>query len=375
MNIVFLAQRLAVGGAERQLVSLATGLAARGHATTIITFYPGGELSAGLADTGVRHVDIGKAGRYDAIRPAFRLRRLIARARPDVVNSWLTVPNIVAATLKFSGGGWPLIWSVRHAFDDVSAFDWLARFTDAIEPKFARFADLVIVNSEAARIRAEAAGFSAGRLSVLANGIDVDRFRPDRARGQMLRHAWGIPAGATVVGYAARIDPLKGHDVFLAAASRLAAADPTLCFVCPGAGDDALLARLRAAAQAAGLGGRIFWPGLQLDMPAVYNALDLAVMCSAAESWPNVIGESLSCGVPMVVTDVGDAARIVPPGVPVVAPNDPAALATAIRQVLCRAGEPPFDALRRHIVENFSRQTMIERTESLMTDVAARRVR
>lgn len=373
MNIIFLTQRLAVGGAERQLVSLAQGLAARGHRATIATFYPGGALASGLAEAGVRHFDVSKRGRFDVVGPLLRLGRLLAAEQPHVVNSWLTVPNIVTGTFRALGCRWPLIWSIRHAIDDFSMFDWLARATDAVEPHLARFANRIVVNSEAGRLRAIAAGFPADRMVVLPNGIDTDRFRPDPEGAHLLRRAWGIPDNALLVGHPARIDPTKGHDTFIDAAALLAATDARLHFVCPGTGDSKLLKELQARTHSLGLTARMHWPGLVLDMPAAYSALDLAVMCSSSEGWPNVVGEALACGVPMVVTDVGDAARIVPVGIPVVPPNDPATLATAIRHAVGERRTAPVEALRRHIEVSFARRAMLDRSEALLTSVVASR--
>ncbi len=373
MNVVFLTQRLAVGGAERQLVSLAQGLAARGHRVTIATFYPGGALASGLAEAGVRHFDVSKRGRFDAIGPLIRLGRMLAAEQPQVVNSWLTVPNIVAGTFRALGGRWPLVWSIRHAIDDFSMFDWLARATDSVEPHLARFADRIVVNSEAGRLRAIAAGFPARRMVVLPNGIDTDRFRPDPEGARALRRDWGIPDNALLVGHPARIDPTKGHDTFIDAAALLAPTDARLHFVCPGTGDSGLMEKLQARTRSLGLTTRMHWPGLVLDMPAAYSALDLAVMCSSSEGWPNVVGEALACGVPMVVTDVGDAARIVPAGTPVVSPNDPAILATAIRHAVGERRTAPVEALRRHIDASFARRAMLDRSEALLSEVAALR--
>lgn len=373
MNVVFLTQRLAVGGSERQLVSLAKGLASRNHRATIATFYPGGALASGLAEAGVRHFDVSKRGRFDVVGPMFRLGKLIADEQPHVVNSWLTVPNIVTGTFKVLGSRWPLVWSVRHAIDDFSMFDWLARATDAVEPHLAHLANRIVVNSAAGRSRAIAAGFPADRMVVLPNGIDTDHFRPDPGGARALRRAWGIPDNALLVGHPARIDPTKGHDTFIDAAALLAATDARLHFVCPGTGDPRLMARLQARTHALGLTARMHWPGLVLEMPAAYSALDLAVMCSSSEGWPNVVGEALACGVPMVVTDVGDAACIVPVGTPVVPPNDPATLATAIRRAVGERRTAPVEALRRHIDSSFTRRTMLDRSEALLAEVAASR--
>ena len=71
----------------------------------------------------------------------------------------------------------------------------------------------------------------------MQNGIDTDLFCVDRAAGSDLRGAWGLADGERLIGVVARVDPMKGHDVFLEAASRILRTDPAARFVVVGEGD------------------------------------------------------------------------------------------------------------------------------------------
>jgi glycosyltransferase involved in cell wall biosynthesis len=112
-------------------------------------------------------------------------------------------------------------------------------------------------------------------------------------------------------------------------------------------------------------------------MPAVYSSLDL--LCSVScwgEGFPNVIGEAMACGVPCVVTDVGDSVRIVGNTGVVVPAGDSARLARAIEESLHRE-ESEAEQLRRRdrIVEEFGLEKLVTRTEGLFREALEQRRR
>ena len=147
-------------------------------------------------------------------------------------------------------------------------------------------------------------------------------------------------AGNALVGRAVvgRLDPVKNHPGFIAAAARLAAEFPEPYFVCIGPGSEAYARQLQAMAEQAGLHGRMLWSGACQDMPAGYNALDVFVSASLSEGSPNVLGEAMACGVTVITTDVGDAAWLMADYGQVVPPADIDALYLAMRNAyVCRA--------------------------------------
>jgi glycosyltransferase involved in cell wall biosynthesis len=97
------------------------------------------------------------------------------------------------------------------------------------------------------------------------------------------------------------------------------------------------------------------------------NALDLHVLCSLSEAFPNVVAEAMACGTPDVVTDVGDARLIVGDTGWCVPAGDPAALHEAMRAALLRLSGSEAETLRaqcrQRIVQNFSQQSMVSAYE------------
>jgi glycosyltransferase involved in cell wall biosynthesis len=365
-TILFLTRSLDRGGAERQLVALAKGLTSRGHAVVVAVFFTGGVYEAELAEAGVRVINLGKQGRWDILPFMNRLLRLLRQERPAVMHSYLAVPNILATALKPLLRGTRIIWGVRASNVDLSNYDWLSRFAYALERRLARFADRIVANSHAGMVYAVANGFPENKMVVIQNGIDTEYFRFDSEGRQQVRSEWGLGAGEILVGLVARLDPMKDHPTFLDAASRIARERHDVRFVCVGDGAAAYTAMLKQKAADLGLSGRLIWAGARDSMPAIYSALDIVTSSSFGEGFSNTIAEAMACGVPCVVTDVGDSADIVGNADCVVAPGDACALAAEIqyltalppeqRRALGKAG-------RARIVAEFGMDRLLQRTE------------
>src|SRR5262249_13530770 len=162
---------------------------------------------------------------------------------------------------------------------------------------------------------------------------DLDRFAPDPKAYAAVRTELGLAPGATLVGVVGRHHPLKDHATFLRAAALLAGERGRVHFVLAGRGLEPGNPALEPLVGDTALRGRVHLLGERDDMPRLLAALDVLALSSVSESFPNVVGEAMACGVPCVVTDVGDAARIVGPTGIVVQPGNPAALADGLRRV------------------------------------------
>lgn len=377
LKIAFLVSRLNRGGTERQLIVLTRGLRERGHSVVVLVFYSGGALEAELRDVGVRVRVLHKRGRWDLARFGLDLRRVVHEERPDVLHGYLDVPNALALATRGAVDGLKVVWGLRASKVDVRCYEPSERRTTALVSLavrvLARLPDLLIANSRAGAEHAASLGAPRGRMVVIPNGIDTERLAPDYDAGRRLRRQWGVADGERLIGLVARLDPVKDHGTFLKAAARLAGEQGgDLRFVCVGDGDPAYGQEMQELARRLGLGARLRWAGVQIDMRAVYNALDVVCSSSTSEGFPNVIGEAMACGVPCVVTDVGDSAWLLGQPAFTIAPRDPIAMADRVRTILDRdpaSLERLRAELRERVAANFSVATLIERTERAMAEL------
>ena len=368
--ITLLIRSLNYGGSERQLAALAKGMHERQHKVTVAVFYSGGPLERELREAGVRVRGLNKRSRWDLPGFLLRLVRFLREEKPTTLYSFLGSPNILTVLLKPVFLRTRMVWGVRASNVDLDRYDWLARLSYEVERRLSRFADLIIVNSRAGMKYAVANGFPKDRMVVIPNGIDVARFCPDPEARQRVRTDWGVMEDETLIGLVGRLDPMKDHPTFLRAASLLSHEREDVRFVCVGDGPAAYRRALHALAEELGLVQRLTWAGVREDMPAVYNALNVATSSSAyGEGFSNVVGEAMACGVPCVTTDVGDSAWIVgDPGL-VVPPNNPEALVARWKHVIDKVSENRSSVglkLRERIVHSFSLDHMIERSVKVL---------
>lgn len=366
IKLAFLVRSLDLGGAQRQLVTLVKALDKSRFEISVLTFYSGQPLEQELEGTGVRLISLNKRGRWDLFPFLRRLLHQTRGLRPEIVHGYLDIPNLLAILFKpFVHAH--VVWGVRASDMELRQYDWLLRLAARLERLLARFPDLIVVNSVAAREHHLARGFPARKLIMIANGIDTEMFKPHPAARARLRQEWGIAEHIHLVGTVGRIDPVKDLPSFLQAAAIVGQQRADVRFICVGAGRAEYAEQLRELAEEAGLADRIIWADARFDLPGVYSALDLLVSSSRSESFPNAVAEAMSCGVPCVVTDVGDSALLVGDCGIVVPSQNPESLATGI---LASIRADANDKGRARIIEHFSAQQLAERTSAVLVSLA-----
>jgi glycosyltransferase involved in cell wall biosynthesis len=368
MKVLLFIRSMVVGGSQRQLAMLARGLAQRGHDVVVAVFYTGGEIDVARQEPAIRVLSLGKSGRWDATRPLARLRQLLLTERPDVVYAFQPTQAVLAALLLPRSESARLIFGLRASGMEVDRWDLLLVLMYRLEVWLSQRADLIIANGPAVRADAIKRGMASDRIAVVCNGIDTETMRPDPGAGRAQRRAWEISDDAFVVGYVARLDPMKDHTTFLTAAASFACDHRDVRFVCVGDGPARYRDQIKALARSLGLDDCVIWAGETGNLKAAYNAFDIATLSSAfGEGFPNVIGEAMACGIPVVATDVGDARLIVGEFGELVPVRRPELLCSGWARLRQRLAQNSVSraALRDSIVANYGVDTMVQRTAEI----------
>lgn len=306
-----------------------------------------------------------------------RLRRFAALVRefqPDLLQGWLYHGNLAAlAAARLCPGRPPVLFNLRNLLHDIRREPSFTRLAIRLGGRCSRRVAVIVHNARLSVEHHARVGYPAARALVIPNGVDCTRFRPDPEAYRAVRAELGLAPGTLLVGRICRYHPVKDHAGFLAAARRVLAAGHDVRFLLAGIGitpdNPALAAELGRCAEP----GRFYLLGERRDIPRLTAALDIAVSSSLSEAFPNTVAEAAACGVPCVVTDVGESAEIIGPGGRVVAPHDPPALAAALAQLLDlgEARREPGRLARARVLERFSLETAVDRYRALYRRVLA----
>lgn len=338
MRVVHLITGLEVGGAEMMLWKLLSTLDRQAFEPLVVSMVTPGPMGARIADLGIRVESLGLRRGLPHPGAIMRLARLLGAFRPDLLQTWMYHADLLGALAAPLAGRPPLVWNIRQSDLDPRLTRRGTRLVARLGAALSRLApDRIVCCSERAREVHRALGYRGSIMTVIPNGFDLERFRPDPRARAALRAEIAVPDGVPLLGLVARLDPQKDLATFLETARRVRAERPDCRFLLCGQGLDPGNPGLVEQLAAAGLADSATLLGPRSDTPRVFAALDLLVSSSAyGEGFPNVIGEAMACGVPCAVTDVGDSAAIVADTGAAVPPRDPAALAAAVLGLLAQ---------------------------------------
>jgi glycosyltransferase involved in cell wall biosynthesis len=325
----------ASAGAETMLCRLTSGQKER--SVVVVSLMEISERNRLLAGGSVTLVSLGAHSLASMLISVWRLAQLIRQHRPDVLCCWM-YHAMIAGTIasRLAGAKLPVYWNVRQSLDDMSSLSRSTRTAIRICRYLSSQAAGLVYNSSRALRMHEDCGFSNHNAVVIPNGFELPDGVPDTADA--------IGRRRNRVGIAARYHPQKDHETFFKAAAAVAETHGDAVFVAAGKGMDVDNPAVMALAVRSGLlGPRVDLKGEVSDMAEFYRNIDLLVLSSRTEGFPNVIAEAMSHGKPVVTTDVGDAAQLVGSAGLVVPPRDADAMAAAIETIL----DADEDAYRR----------------------------
>src|SRR6202011_4826835 len=335
-KVVVVTTDLGVGGAEAMLTRLVTAQPSIADEVTVVSLRPEDDYVERLRTAGVKVVQLDFSRASGIASGLIELAKLIAERCPDIVQGWMyhgDLAALLALTLSGRRSRTALVWSLRCSDMDLRRYGPGLRAVVKTCTLLSRRPDAVTANSAVGLKFHLELGYRPRRAEVIPNGIDMEEFRPDPVARRAVRHELGIEDAAIVIAHVARVDPMKDHSTFLAASRN------------------------------------VFRLGRRRDVARLLTAADFIASSSRfGEGFSNAIAEGMACGLPGIVTDVGDA-RLIVRETGLVVPREDAQAMVAAMQTLA---QEPIEArtarrvkARMRIAENFALPTAVKRFAAL----------
>ena len=356
---------MATGGMEMMVAELSRALARRGHDVGITCLETRGELGERLATEGIP-VTVSPAPGLIPLLVAGATGGWFRKRRPEVlhVHSGVWLKAVTAAR----AAAIPRTVYTCHGLLDPTPLSLRLMMRKAAASTSA----CVAVSEPLAKFLIDEVGVPRPKVSIISNGIDTERYRPDR-RGP-LRADLGLNAEALVFGVVARLVPGKNIALLIESFHAVAAEFRSAYLVIAGDGPER--AALEGRARALGVADRVRFLGLVADTAGFYRELDIFVLPSLAEGTSISILEAMASGAAVIATRVGGNPALLDGGAAgrLVPSNDSTALANALRDL---SASPESRALlgqraRTRAVAHYSHGAMVDQYLAQYTGLSER---
>jgi glycosyltransferase involved in cell wall biosynthesis len=365
MKVVHVIIGLNRGGAESMLRNLVLSSKVNKHVVLSLTLK--GEVGVELEQAGVVVYELGMRSFLSLPMVFLRLIAVLRRESPDVVQTWMVHSDLIGGLAALASGVRHVIWGVRTTDYRVEARStqavrWLCALLSHFLPS------RIVAAAQASLESSVKAGYSKRKMLVIPNGFDIDYLQRHRGKGRALRENFCIGPDEVVVGCLGRHNPAKDHFNFIQAAGLVASAFPKCRFLMVGNGLTSANKDLMTHVDRSGFSSRFLLLGERSDAAACLDAMDIFVLSSCTEGFPNVLGEAMVMSVPCVSTDVGDAAVILGGNGELVPPRDSSALAAALLRLLEMSSSDRATLGRRgrdHVEQHFSIARAVQQFDDL----------
>lgn len=375
VNVLHVIVGLSNGGAEGMLTRLIKtqldmGLAFR-H--TVISLTDVGVHGVRLRDD--CHVDVYELNMHRShfFYGLLRMIQLMIKLKPDIVQTWMVHSDILGGLTARLLGLNRVIWGIR-----TTNFLIESKRTQFIRKICARLSYLIpkriVCAAYASQKDSINSGYCSEKLRVIPNGFDVHALKLKSLNGLKMRSSLGLHENAVIVGCLGRFNPAKDYHNFIRAVAVLLLRFDNLKILMVGRDLTRDNLELMTLIDQTGFSNRFILLGEQEDGAAYLSVMNVFVLSSCTEGFPNVLGEAMAMGLPCVTTDVGDSSHLLGDTGKIVPAQNSVLLADAIAEIL-NLSDSSRKALGRsaqmRIEKMFSITASAERFATLYEEIMA----
>lgn len=363
-RILHIITGLSEGGAEAVLYRFCDF--DRDNEHVVISLMDKGKYGPLLEEIGVKVYCLNMPAGSIHLMALVKLYKLLRQLKPNAVQTWMYHADLIGGVIARLARVKNVVWGVHHTTlvrgESKRSTIIIAKLNASISSFIPR---RIIYCAEKSRQVQESIGFDSKIGHVVPNGYNIDDFMPNFTKGMAFRQEIELANDKFLIGHVGRFHSFKDYPNLTQSIGLLSNSKDRVKVALVGNDltyDNDVLKRLINENTC---GECILLLGRRQDIPSVMNGLDLFILSSSSEAFPNVLNEAMACSTPCVTTDVGDAAVIVGETGWVVPPKDPQALAKAILEAMdekqhnTQAWQVRKKACRERIVDNFSIENMV----------------
>ncbi|MBP98452.1 glycoside hydrolase [Candidatus Poribacteria bacterium] len=358
IRVLHIITGLAVGGAEMMLYKLLSNMDLDKFKSVVISLKSAGKIGTRISNLGIKVESLKMNGQLPSLASMSKLSRITWQFKPDLVQGWMYHGNLAAQFASMlSMHKVPTLWNIRRTPYHLKKEKILRAGLIRLSGYLSKLPDITLYNSKVSAQLHNKIGYDTNKSLVIPNGFDTEVFMPSDFAKSDVRSELGLSHNTILIGLVARYDPMKDHKNFLLAASHLLRSHPGVHFLLVGRNVNQKNQDLVEWISKLRIGKNIHLLGERTDIPRLTASLNLACLSSYGEGFPNAIGEAMSCGVPCVVTSVGDMPYIVGNTGKIVPPKEPIKLANELANLLSLPNQMLRDLgakARKRIEQNFS---------------------
>ena len=318
MKVVHIINSLKKGGAEGNLYRLCKFHKKKYNNKiniTIITLINNGFYESGLKKKGINIYSLNideKNKFFNLIKKILKLRKLIKNQNPDIIQSWMYHSNFLTLFIqkKFYN---KLFWNIRHAELDLKISKKMTIFLSIICGIFSKLIPKKIIycSERSINFHENKHLYDKNKSILIYNGYSEKDYYPSKYLHSTFRKKNKIKKTDIVLGYAGRYAKQKNIPSLLYAFSKIKKNYDNIYLYMVGKNINFKNKELVKHIKNLKIKNRLFLLNEQKSLLKFYNGIDLLILPSLSESFPNVIPESMLCSTPVLSTNAGCSKTII----------------------------------------------------------------
>ena len=279
----------------------------------------------------------------------YALYKRIRKVSPDVIQTWMYHSDLIGSIAGRLAGVKAIVWGIHNSTFDKNRTNKKTRLVVRVLSLLSGILPSKIISCSAVALEIhKSRGYKASKLVFVANGYDLEKFSPSPDQNNLFKIPGVTDQKLCYFGTVARWSDQK-NQLNLVEACGILLARRFTDFQCVLVGPDLDTSNIHLVEliRSKNLHNHIQLAGVHTDVARVMNSLNFHVLPSAfGEAFPNVVAEAMACGVPCLVTDVGDSSQMVGDYGWVVNPRDPGALADKIMEIAAMIPGDEWQAIK-----------------------------